>query len=65
MRSVMQMALKDISAYNKTLKDYCPSKSKYVGYKQLITKETRHLNKMLEINKINYIGNKNFKNNEI
>lgn len=65
MRSVMQMALKDISAYNKTLKDYCSKKSKYVGYKQLTTKETRRLNKMLEINKINYIGNENFKNNEI
>lgn len=61
----MQMALKDISAYNKTLKDYCRKKSKYVGYKQLITKETRRLNKMLEINKINYIGNENFKNNDI
>jgi len=61
----MQMALKDIGVYNKSLKDYRREKSKHVGYKQLITKETRRLNKMLEINKINYIGNENFKNNEI
>lgn len=58
MKSVSQIALKDISKYirNNNLKN---GEFGFVGQDLLQTKKTRFLNKLLGLRGINHIGNKN------